>query len=147
MAKDGYRQLKTSAAQTAANAAVKLVEGRVAEGGASVVEAFNEVFDAIYAKLEAVVIEDNIMLAEQEAAAPAPKSSGKAKSPAETVFTGGKFKGKTIKEVFEMSESDAKSNHGHTYGDGASYITGYVATDKNSNQTTREAAQAFLASV
>lgn len=140
MAKDGFRQLKTSAAQTAANAAVQLV----AAGG---VLSFDEAFDTIYAKLEAVVIEDNLMLAEQEAAAPAKSSGGKAKTPGETVFTGGKFKGKTIAEVFSMSEADAKSNHGHTYGDGASYITGYVATDKNSNATTREAAQTFLAGV
>ncbi len=149
MAKDGYRQLKTTAAQTAANAAVQLVDARVAEGDATVVSAFNELFDAVFAKIEPIVDDDNALLEKQEAAAPAPKSkaSGAAKNPGDTVFTGGKFKGLTIAEVFAMDEAKAKADYGHQYGDGASYITGYVATSKNSNETTRTAGEAFLAGV
>ncbi len=147
MAKDGYRQLKTTAGQTAANAAVQLVDAKLGEGG-TVVEAFNELFDAVYAKLEPIVDADNALLESQEAAAPAPKSkSNVAKNPGDTVFTGGKFKGLTIAEVFAMDEATAKSNYGHQYGDGASYITGYVAPSKNSNDTTRTAGEAFLAGV
>ena len=148
MAKDGYRQLKTTAAQTAANAAVQLVEAKLGEGG-TVVEAFNELFDAVFAKIEPIVDDDNALLEQQEASAPASKkTTTKAPSnPGDVVFTGGKFKGLTIAEVFAMDEAKAKADYGHQYGDGASYITGYVATPKNSNDTTRVAGEAFLAGV
>jgi hypothetical protein len=46
--------------------------------------------------------------------------------------------------VCKLDEAGARE-YGHTYGPGASYITDYVATVKNTNQTSREAAMAFLA--
>ncbi len=143
---DKYRQLKTSAGQTAANAAVQLVAAKLGEGG-TVIDAFNELFDAVFAKLSPIVDADNALLEAQEGAAPAAKKASSSKNPGDTLFTGGKFKGKTIAEVFAMDEATAKSDFGHQYGDGASYITGYVATAKNSNDTTRIAGEAFLAGV
>jgi hypothetical protein len=102
-----------------------------------------------------VVESDNQLFAAEEAkgGTSAPKArSGKPKAASapgddgDVVFFGGKFKGCTISEVYAMTEDDAKER-GHAYGAGSTYITNYVATDKNTNDTTREAAKLFLAAL
>lgn len=153
----GFRKDKTTAAQTAANVAGAVTVARIASGefaaGEDINTALVGTFQALYGELAPVVDGDNALFAEVEAAAPSTaKATKKAETvvdpaaPGDTVFTGGKFKGQSIKDVYEMSEDAAKS-FGHQYGAGSSYVTNYVATDKNSNEATRQAAQAYIASL
>lgn len=118
----------------------------------SVDKYFSARFAATFDELAPVVDEDNRVFEAAEAAEGSRKTSRKpaakaAETPGETVFFGGKFKGCTIQEVYGMDEATAKEGYDHQYGDGSTYITNYVATDKNTNATTREAARAYLASL
>lgn len=146
----GYRKDKT----TSANAAVMSAAGIVSredtgdqagsDVGQRVVDIAKTIFEGF---LSAVVDGDNATFAEAETSAPASKAKGATPTgdPGDVQFTGGKFKGCTIREVYEMDESTAKETYGHQFGDGSSYIKNYVATPKNSIQATRTAAEAFLA--
>lgn len=78
----GYRQLKTTVAQTAANDAATIVAAAIGagqvdtqEGGDYIVELFNTVFESIFAALSPVVDEDNALLVAQEDSAPAKSST------------------------------------------------------------------------
>lgn len=156
----GFRKDKTTAAQTAANAAAEVVKARIQSGDFGNTDAVNEAllshFDALFGRLGPVVESDNALFEATEAAAPAASSAPKKNkpevavdpnTPGDTIFLGGKFKNCTIKDVYEMDEETAKTQYKHPYGAGSTYITNYVATEKNTNETTRAAAQAFLASI
>lgn len=143
----GYRKDKT----TSANAAVMTAGNIVANAGVDVDEAGEKVVAIAKAIFEGflsgVVDSDNATFAEVEQTAPKASSKGATSTgdPGDVQFTGGKFKGCTIREVYEMDSETAKETYGHQFGDGSSYIKNYVATSKNSIQATRDAATAFLA--
>lgn len=152
----GFRKDRTTAAQTAANVAGEITVARIASGefGSSegIDAALVTTFQALFAELGPVVDADNALFEAVENAASANKSVAVTTAPAsgepgDTVFAGGKFKGLTIKDVYEMSEAVAKDTYKHPYGAGSTYVVNYVATDKNSNETTKVAAQAFLAAL
>lgn len=153
-----YRKDKTTVAQTAANTAASLAAQFVASGLIGTIEEADAYFDKRYAdtfaKLGEVVAADNEVFAAAEASEPAKprKAAAKATAPAsgnpgDVLFTGGKFKGVSIAEVYAMSEAEAKDTYGHSYGAGDTYIKNYSATEKNTNDTTREASKQFLASL
>ncbi len=162
----GFRKDATTAAQTAANVAGAITAAQIAarDAGLTLAEAQKYVvgiFKALFAELEPVVKADNEVFAAAEAEEavrgggsrtrkPTSKGSAKGETPADpgdVAFFGGKFKGCTIREVYEMTAEEAKETYGHQYGSGDTYIRNYVATDKNTNETTREAARVFLAEV
>jgi hypothetical protein len=153
----GFRKDKTTVAQTAANTAAEvtaaLVTAGVIKSTAKADEYLESRYNATLALLTPVVDADNELFAKVEGQdKPAPRGGGGRKpatpsEPGEVVFFGGKFKGCTIAEVMAMSEETAKEVHGHPYGDGSTYIKNYVATDKNTNETTREAAKSYLAAL
>lgn len=157
-----FRKDKTGVAQTAANTAAQLtaalVEAGVLKTAAAVDKYFEGRYEATFAPLAVIVEEDNKVFAEADAAEAASGGTRRRSSrsggsqpkgetpgePGDVAFFGGKFKGSTIAEVYAMSEDEAKEFN-HQYGDGSTYIINYVATDKNTNDTTREAAKKFLA--
>ena len=153
-----FRKDKTTSANTAIMTAGGVVEALVGQGIVTadiLVEVFERFVDSALAKASPVVDADNALFAAVEAAeggAPRQRSSAAkaetptASNPADQVFPGGKFKGCTISEVYALTEAEAKAK-GHTYGPGATYIDNYAATDKNTNEQTREAAKRFLAAL
>lgn len=154
----GYRKDKTTVAQTALNGASEVAAALVGAGLIKTVEEadayINSRFESTFALLAPIVDADNALFAETEAVSPAKSSGSKTvkaskpgATPGETEFDGGKFKGCTISEVYAMTEDVAKNTYGHQYGAGSTYILNYVATDKNTNPTTREAAKQFLAAL
>lgn len=149
----GFRKDKTTAAQTAANVAGgvtgSLISAGVVDSVTSAAASVVEIFKALFAELGPVVDADNALFEAVENAGGGAKASAalpaaKSDDPGDTILPGGKFKGMSIADVHGLSEDDAKAK-GHTYGSGATYIENYVATDKNTNQTTRDAAKAYLA--
>lgn len=149
----GFRKDVTTSANTAIMSSASLVGSLLSSGVISTVDealdAAGKAFDMYLEKARPVVEADNALFAEVEGAggtvsklASAPSSD----SPGDTAFTGGKFKGQTIAQVYGMTAEQA-AEFGHTYGAGSTYIVNYVATEKNSNGATRAAAQAYLAQV
>jgi len=154
-----FRKDKTTSANASLMTAGDIVAGLVAAGHIqTVVDAADALVDLAQRGLDfagPVVDADNEVFKEAEASGGSTGGGGGGKSrgdagvaddPGDTVFFGGKFKGCSIVEVYKMSVDEAKG-YNHQYGDGASYITNYVATTKNTNETTRDAAKAFLATV
>lgn len=148
----GFRKDTTTSANTAIMTAGAEVAALLAAGVVQTVEdavaAGEAIFDSYLAKAQPVVDADNALFASVEGEGVASGKSGKpvavAANPGDQVFQGGKFKGCSIAEVYAMTPEQA-TEKGHTYGAGATYIVNYVATDKNTNETTRTAAKAFLA--
>lgn len=151
-----YRKDKTTSANAAVMSAASIVSREdtadvTAEDiGARVVGIAKVIFEGL---LSGVVDADNALFeAEETKGTTSTKGTSKkgatpAGEPGEVTFTGGKFKGCTIAEVYSMDEDTAKETYNHQYGDGAAYIKNYVATDKNTIASTREAAKNFLAAL
>lgn len=159
-----YKQLKTTVAQTAANAAASIVAAKVeADPGIDIITHFDDVFDAIFGKLSPIVDEDNALLdAEREADESAPKAEkpkrerktgnggrsngsakfrGTLKDANKLALKYGAFEGVTLAELVSMSAEEADSDY--DYGDGEKTGADYLAwagSELNTNEYLREAA-------
>jgi len=151
-----FRKDKTTAAQTSANVAGSVTSTRISTGELQGDDAINgalvATYKALFAELGPVVEGDNQVFEAAEASSPASSGGGSGggrrttpSNPGDVEFFGGKFKGMTIAQVYGLSEADAKAKG--SFSDGASYIADYAATEKNTNETTRTAAKAFLATL
>lgn len=158
-----FRKDKTTAAQTSANVAGEVTSALIATGAIktskTAAAAVVEVYTALFAELGPVVEEDNAGFEEAEKAGGGSKPSGGSKKsykkdddedgtnsedPGDIKLKGGKFKGCTFREVFEMGVEEAGDTYGHREGEaGATYIE-WLATSSNPNKWTRDKAKAFL---
>jgi len=163
----GFRKDKTTAAQTASNTAGVITAANIAATDGMTASAAAKyavtVFEALFEVLSPVVDADNKLFAEQEEAAPAPKSSGGSKTKSsggsgrsgggkkftldealELELNSGKFKGQTLGDVYNM-DADEAAEYGHREGEaGKSYVK-WLTTEKNPNSYTRDAALALIA--
>jgi hypothetical protein len=161
----GYRQLKTTVAQTAANDAASIVAALVGAGGDDfdVHATFEEVFDTVFAKLSPIVDEDNktLVAAEGEASATPKakgraaktgggsraKSNGKAPSVEDALafrlnwgaFGNAGEPGLSFAEILELSAEEAEADYGYSDGtkDGTDYVA-WAASELNNNDTIRK---------
>jgi hypothetical protein len=157
----GFRKDKTTAAQTAANDAATITAALVSAGQVAdaqgAADAAVLIFDALFERLAPVVEADNLVFAEQDAAAPAaspnrgasrPQGGGSsggtidAASARSTALTFGKFKGVTLGELEGMSASEGEK-YGHTTKDGKgktglTYLE-WLATNENNDYMAKRA--------
>jgi len=160
----GFRKDKTTAAQTSANVAGGVVTALITAGSplvttlAEIDTALVKLTTAVLGVLGPIVDGDNALFASVEqadaksgtgASTSAAKKGGEAHpdDPGDIELRSGKFKGCTIREVFEMDAETAGAKYSHRAGEGGdSYIT-WLSTAKNPNDFTRGKALAFIEAV
>jgi len=158
-----FRKDKTTAAQTSANVAGVVTGAFIAAGVVKTVakaeEAVVAVFKALFAELGPVVEDDNKVFeaAEQTSTGSTtskPKSKKdddedgtNAEDPGDVRLKGGKFKGCTISEVYEMDADEAGETYGYREGEPGSAYIDWLATSANPNKFTRDKSKAFLKNV
>lgn len=159
-----FRKDVTTAAQTSANVAGEITSALIAAGAVKTAtkaaEAAVEVYQALIAELRPVVEADNKVFEAAEAGES--KSGGSKKSyskskksdddedgtnaddPGDVRLKGGKFKGCTIREVYEMDADEAGDTYGHREGEAGSTYIDWLSTAQNPNKFTRDKSKAFL---
>lgn len=150
-----YQVLDTQLLQSAIKAAASVTSAMVAAGVDEVKDDpagyMDTLADDLFAKLKKQADEDNAKLREEAEKNPPRKQGGNwspskrkpggnVESDGSLVFTWGAFKGKTIAEVFELTEDEA-ADYGYK-GDGRRYIDWVSQNDKNGFAADR--AKAFL---
>ncbi len=163
----GFRKDKTTSANTSIMTAGSVVSALIGAGViktvASAAKASEELFDAYFAKASPVVDEDNETFAaveETEAKGGGGKKTySKSKKsdddedgttaadPGDVRLKGGKFKGCTISEVYEMDSDEAGDTYGHRDGEAGSTYIEWLATSQNPNKFTRDKSKAYLKQV
>lgn len=161
-----FKQLSTSATQTAVNAAATVAAGADLD---QAVEIFEAIFGSAIEKLDAAVAADNALLAEEQAKDPAPaKASGGASTRGrktggrsngkrsgggsvtlsdarDMVLSKGAFEGVTLGALVEMSAEDAEADYGYGDGErsGLDYVT-WLGSDDYSNDYVQRRARLIL---
>lgn len=165
----GFRKDKTTSYNAALMTAGTVVEALIAAGVVKTVaaagKALTEIVEAGFAGAAEIVDADNALFESVEQAdvkAPAKRSSSKpagrkpaarkssnsgggsaAEQGGDLTLNSGKFKDLTIREVAELSEEEA-ADYGHRDGEAGITYVEWLASDRNRNSFTRDAAAAYL---